>query len=270
MRHEAYKNGKRLPLQYAKPFGELQLMPDRLEQPLHWRKPARIFVNSVSDLFHEDVPDGFIDKVFAVMAIAKWHTFQVLTKRADRMKSYCSKDYLHQRIHEAIKGMMGYSNPKRPAFNSFDWPIKNCWLGVSCENQKAADERIPLLLQTPAAVRFLSCEPLLGPIEFSDVSKRPDAIKQLGKKALDGIHWVIVGGESGSGARPFDLAWPRSILKQCRAAGVAYFFKQAGSNAEYDPLNQGGCARCQLHLRDKKGGDLLEIPEDLRVREFPK
>ena len=166
------------------------------------------------------------------------------------------------------------------------WP-SNVWLGVSVEDQQRADERIPLLLQTPAAVRFLSCEPLLGPIEFSNMTKRSDAVQQLGKKALAGIDWVIVGGESGSGARPCNIAWIRSLVQQCQAAGVPAFVKQLGRHvvcanddvAEWfddrgylqmgpTDRHQGATGRV-FGFNDTKGGDPSEWPAGLRVREWP-
>ena len=203
-------------------FTDVQCHPDRLDEPLRWRKPRRVFVNSMSDLFHDDVPDEFIGQVFAVMGRAPQHTFQVLTKRPERMRRFC-----------AWTARTG--NP----------PLTNVWLGVSVEDQRASDERIPLLLQTPAAVRVLSCEPLLGPLEFSDVTRRSDAVHQLGKPALDGIGWVIVGGESGPAARPCDVAWVRSIVEQCRAAG--------------------GPAFVQDVERGRRAGTLDELIEYLRV-----
>lgn len=186
---------------------------DRLAKPLSWRKPRRVFVNSVSDLFHEQVPEGFIRRIFAVMQATPQNTYQILTKRAARMREMLSRWY-------DFRDGWGVE------------PLANVWLGVSVEDQERADERIPELLRTPAAVRFLSCEPLLGPVEFSDVTGRSDAVKQLGKPALSGIDWVIAGGESGSHMshhpeRWMDHAWARAIRDQCVAVGVAYFFKQS-------------------------------------------
>lgn len=164
-----------------------------------------------------------------------------------------------------------------------DWhggkPPSNVWFGTSVENQKAAEERIPCLLKIPAKVRFLSVEPMLGPIEFSDVTKRSDAVAQLGKRALSGIHWVIFGGESGPGARPCNIEWIRDGVKQCRAAGVKVFVKQlgslpvqtlvqfgySGSGIPFDPSGHPIAGK----ITDKKGGDMAEWPVDLRVREFP-
>jgi len=162
---------------------------------------------------------------------------------------------------------------------------RNLWLGTSVENQAAADERIPYLLKVPAVVRFLSVEPLLGPIEFSNVTRRADCVQQLGKKALEGIHWIICGGESGPSARPCEVEWIRSVVRQCKAAEVPVFVKQLGSrvsetNFDTEDWNEetGGPGVCLIDgtdgylrpvLRDKKGGDVSEFPEDLRIREFP-
>jgi protein gp37 len=207
---------------------------DRLEVPLKWRKPQRVFVDSMSDLFHPAVPVEFVDKVFAVMALARQHTFMVLTKRPERMSAYLSQEdtkgrilliagllLMNEKIHAAYCGKL--------AGKLGVWPLPNVWLGTSVENQEAADKRIPHLLETPAAVRFLSCEPLLGPVEFSDVTKRSDAVSRLGRNALSGIHWVIAGGESGHGARPMHPNWARSLRDQCSSAGVPFFFKQWGA-----------------------------------------
>lgn len=283
MRHEAYQAGKKLPLQYAKPFKEIQLMPDRLTDPLRWKKPRRVFVNSVSDLFHEDIPDDFIDKVFAVMTLAKQHTFQVLTKRAERMKRYFNElpkrarewwggdgrveqEFLITKLHDEssdpIRQSQQWLDCVPPyTVRSLDWPLPNVWLGVSCENQQHGVPRIDILRQTPAAVRFLSVEPLL---------------EDVGELNLTGIHWVIVGGESGPGARPCDVGWIRSIVKQCQAAGVPVFVKQLGSNAvsdnDADAIHADSGTKYALGtllLKDRKGGDVAEFPLDLRIREFP-
>lgn len=224
-RHKAFQNGAKLPKQYAKPFNEIQLFPDRLHEPLQWKKPQRIFVNSMSDLFHDDVPDWFLDEVFTTMAKAKQHTFMVLTKRPERMKRYMDSC---QRGADEIGG-------------KFPWD--NVWLGVSVENQKAADERIPLLLQTPAAIRFLSCEPLLGPVDLklsdSALYHMSNYWPPLSEYTRVGelINWVIVGGESGPNARPIHPDWVRSLRDQCVNAGVSFFFKQWGEWAEATPNN---------------------------------
>lgn len=260
---------------YVRPrrFTDVRTHAERLDAPLRWRKPRRVFVNSMSDLFHKDVPDEFIDRVFAVMALASRHTFQVLTKRPERMCEYC--DHLNiDRLARAAPTMEFFGTSGEGFLDMTveehlgDYLkgspiIPNVWLGTSVEDQKTADQRIPILLETPAALRFLSCEPLLGPIEFSDVIRRSDCVAQLGKKALDGISWVIVGGESGPRARPCDVAWIRSIVRQCREAGVPAFVKQIGAR----PVGWGDYL--PVILRDRKGGTPAEWPEDLRVREFP-
>ena len=220
-------------------FTDVWLHPDRLEQPLHWKKPRMIFVNSMSDLFHEDIEFSFIDHVFQVMFLAGQHTFQILTKRPARMLEYCNR----------------YGGTKKL------WPLPNVWLGISCENQETADERIPILLQVPAAVRFLSCEPLLDEIDFQypktiwpDGPQMCCSGQECGCMGMpvdppimysmkDKIHWIICGGESGPGYRPMNLEWARSIRDQCKATGVPFFFKQTAGKKE--------------------------IPEDLEVREFP-
>jgi protein gp37 len=200
------------------------LHPERLEQPLHWRKPRRVFVNSMSDLFHEDVPEWFIAKVFATMAQTPWHTFQVLTKRPERMKKMLGTSvvFMYHLDHGVKAGQR----------ISFRWPLPNVWLGVSVENQFWADRRIPLLLQTPAAVHFLSCEPLLGPVDLIiDTEVGPLSYLQsynlMDDKWTPKLDWIICGGESGPKARAMHLDWARSIRDQCQASGVPFFYKQA-------------------------------------------
>lgn len=221
---------------------DLRLVPEKLEEPLRWQKPARVFVNSMSDLFQEGVPWYFIDDVFEVMAEAPRHTFQILTKRAERMQKYCAE--------------RGHS-------------LKNVWLGVSVENQEQADARIPLLLQTPAAVRWISAEPLLGPLDLRSCGLWSDMNGRIAPTPpfKCGLDWIVVGGESGYGARPFHLDWARDIVAQCRVAhdGVPVFVKQLGSYPVYD-----GAHAARFHLDNKKGGDMNEWPIDLRVREFPR
>ncbi|MBB4042055.1 protein gp37 [Microvirga flocculans] len=253
--------------------GKLALAPDDiLLQPLKWKRPRMIFVNSMSDLFHESVPDEWIDEVFAVMALAPQHTFQVLTKRADRMQSY------FQGMRES--GFGAKRDPRPEILNEMDklwpgswknfdlgaFPLDNVWLGVSVEDQARANERIPALLDTPAAIRFVSVEPLLGPIDFRSIDADGESVMDvlyprtweeewedwrdtepteeqaresffdwfsLGTMPTGRMHhrldWVIVGGESGPGARPMHPDWARSIRDQCTAAGVPFFFKQWGA-----------------------------------------
>ena len=255
--------------------GHAMEIDSMLTEPLSWRTPCRVFVNSMSDLFHPSVTDAFIDRVFGMMACAPQHTFQILTKRADRMLSW-ARSRNHQHIHEAAKHVLGFDHPKRRGLNSGDWPLPNVWLGVSVENQKFADERIPLLLQTPAAVRFISAEPLLGPVDlvrggwtFLEALRPPPGNSGGHERGLD---WVIVGGESGPKARQCERGWVRSIVHQCKAAGVAVFVKQLGSTP-YEgekPYMEMTIGARRIVLRDRKGGDPSEWPEDIRVREFPR
>lgn len=190
---------------------KVTLHPERLEIPLHWRQPRRIFVNSMSDLFHEDVPISFIDDILSVIAACPQHTFQVLTKRPENMMEKLYKNTLETPFRELGGG---------------DY-LPNVWIGVSVEDQKTADERIPWLLKTPAAVRFVSYEPALGLVDF--IGPWPKTIHDrdwlLGDPGLD---WIIAGGESGPGARPAHPDWFRSVRDQCQEAGVPFFFKQWG------------------------------------------
>jgi protein gp37 len=221
--------------------GKLAMAGDNiLLQPLKRKKPTTYFVNSMGDLFHEDCPDEWIDKVFAVMAMSPQHTFQVLTKRAKRMREYCSNARVRapgfvehacgiaQKIPGLDTNSMRYLNIVSGV--GAVYPLPNVWLGVSTERQQEADERIPELLHTPAAVRFISAEPLLGPIDLASLSVGHDlkwnSLGGRGRK--NGLDWVIVGGESGSDARPMHPEWARSLRVQCEAAGVPFFFKQWG------------------------------------------
>ena len=340
--------------------GEVRIVESVLTQPIRWQKPRMIFVNSMSDLFHKDVPDEWIDRIFAVMALCPQHTFQVLTKRPERMREYLGP-YAPDRIYLSMKKFMrdfpdqtcDWMGSSQGAMRQFDeilltprdqplkvistreiigWPLSNVWLGTSVEDQARADERIPHLLATPAAVRFLSVEPLLGPVDFTcrplpdaaiedeiDRTHRWNALSgvcRLYTERIEGrltpseqevpltgrLDWVIVGGESGPGARPMDLDWMRSIRDQCEGAGVPCFIKQLGARP-YETKPADGRPRGVSHalanlgsehpqrkwfsdwtlvhsgddsawyryyeFRDKKGGDPAEWPEDLRVREYP-
>lgn len=218
--------------------GRIKIVNHLLDWPLRKRKPMRIFVNSMSDLFHESVPDWVIDRIFAVMAIAERHTFQVLTKRPKRMRDYLSQDRRTQWADSAVR-LWGGTDPDAlyDAIDHGDNVLPNVWLGASVEDQATADVRIPLLLQTPAAVRWISAEPLLGPIDIDQAMWGTDPDKRgpmscfgftdgFGYEAL--LHWVVVGGESGRNARPMHPKWARSLRDQCEAAGVAFLFKQWG------------------------------------------
>lgn len=213
-----------------------------LDIPLKTKKPTTWFLNSMSDLFVEGVETSFLDRVFAVMAITPQHTYQILTKRPDRMR-----DYMHRLMVEpchvgSIVDDMGGD------WSQVSTPLPNVWLGTSVERQQEADQRIPRLLQTPAAVRFLSCEPLLGPVDLTRIPWRFNAFSGETVKTVNaltgnitvndpvfgggggivGIDWVICGGESGPSARPMHPDWARSLRDQCQAAGVPFFFKQWG------------------------------------------
>lgn len=329
--------------------GKVRLVPELLDQPLRRKTPRLIFVNSMSDLFHEDVPDEFIDQIFAVMGSCPWHTFQILTKRPDRMREWFNEKWqippewsqrqLHQELQAraralGITKMLPEFTPQTKGEDRFDqvyaaydwmsltskafngdrfwttegrshllanpWPLQNVWLGVSVEDQAAADERIPLLLQTPAAVRWISAEPLLGPIDMRDAQNDIGEPRFSYLTKIDGtgpqIDWVVVGGESGPGARGCRVADVRSIVRQCRIAGVPVFVKQLGAYVvdrndagfdgcepdswpNMDPMDieynihgfkeeyQGADVR--VRLGNRKGGAMCEWPEDLRVREYP-
>lgn len=261
----------------ARNFTDVQCHVDRLEQPLHWKKPRRIFVNSMSDLFHEDVPDEFIHQVFAVMALCSQHTFQILTKRPERMQALmCDEQdkFFWALVEGNAQRMYSQLNPTvdHDAISmglAVHSPLPNVWLGVSVDDQKTADERIPILLQTPAAVQWVSVEPLLGPVDLSLYLSYIGQVLSYG-----GLDWVVVGGESGLGARPCDVAWIRSIVGQCSAAGVPCFVKQLGSRPIYrgrPPFNGANVLHSNGEkLKDKKGGDMAEFPSDLRVREWPR
>ncbi len=214
-----------LPRFAGRAFTDVACHPERIDQPLRWTKPRRIFVNSMSDLFHEDVPDEFIDQVFAAMASAKQHKFQVLTKRPQRMLDYCKTiGRHHENDRVSIADNWRMCNEGRC--------LPNVWLGVSVEDQVTAGQRIPLLLKTPAAVRWISVEPLLGPVNIqSAINLMPWKIGG----GDSGLHWVVVGGESGPKARPMHPDWVRSLRDQCAAAWVPFMFKQWGEfSYEYD------------------------------------
>ena len=191
---------------------KVTLRPERITQPLRWKKPRRVFVNSMSDMFHADIPDEYIARVWAVMALAHHHTFQVLTKRPGRMRSLLTSSAFRATVRQSAVGMTpGWT----PACSY--WPLPNVWLGVSAGDQRWADVRIPVLLDTPAVVRFVSAEPILGPIKFDFIH-------------WGTLDWVIVGGESGAGARPMRPGWARDIRDRCRDAEVPFHFKQWGAH----------------------------------------
>jgi protein gp37 len=225
---------------------------------------SRIFVNSMSDLFHPEVTDAFLDRVFAVMALASQHVFQVLTKRPERMREYMADvAYRTEQVGvdaEYRSGLARYDDDGTP---TWPFPLANVWLGTSVENARWRT-RIDELRQTPAAVRFLSCEPLLGPLHtaIGTVEDRRGTSGRngagVGQLNLTGIDWVIVGGESGPGARELHEEWVRDIVDACRGQGSAPFVKQMGEVWSREHLGHGGHA-----------GDIERFPADLRVREWP-
>jgi protein gp37 len=241
---------------------EIFLDEETLTQPLRWKRPRMVFVCSMSDLFADFVSNEWLARIFNVMADTPQHTFQVLTKRAKRM-------------HDVMNGPKHHHLWSPKLWHRSVLP--NVWLGVSAEDQERFNERWPILRSTPAAIRFLSIEPQLG---------RVDMCKELGiwlrqinyQSDLPSLRWesvepkpvrpdwVIVGGESGPHARPFQIEWALSLVSQCRAAGVSCFIKQLGAN----PVERGMMYNEEpIELRDKKGGDMAEWPSDLRVREMP-
>jgi len=215
LRHHPTRAGLTVPTKAGPVWtGEVRFNEGALRQPMQWKKPRRIFVCAHGDLFHEAVPDDWIDQVFAHMASAERHTFLVLTKRPERMRMFCGG---------------------RPA-------LPNVWLGVSVEDQRTADARIPVLLATPAARRWISAEPLLERLTYIP--------------GLPGmLNWVVVGGESGPRARGCDVQWIRDIVRTCAATDTPCFVKQLGSNSDYRAT--------------KKGADPAQWPADLRVRQWP-
>ncbi len=197
--------------------------PDALTQPLRWSRSRKVFVNSMSDLFHSDITIEFLADVFAVMVRAHWHTFQVLTKRPGRMRSILSSPIWS----EALVNSAHWDTDLDP-----ETPAPNVWLGTSVEDQKRAEQRVPVLRDTPAAVRFLSMEPLLGPVTFRWAKWHP-MVNSNHLDGLRGLDWVIVGGESGRGARPMHADWARTLRDECVEAGAAFHFKQWGSHDEH-------------------------------------
>ncbi len=241
--------------------GNIKLIHSILDKPVRWRKPRKIFVNSMSDLFHENLSDGDIDKVFSIMLACELfdrkHTFQVLTKRAERMHKYFTQrspeelvmawadaglrlvvidagnttfaEYVaNQTCHDWNEYGPKYGSEYKPFGHLKNvFPLPNVWLGVSVEDQKTAYERIPFLLETPAATRWISAEPLIGPIDFSGMWADPVVHINM----LEKLDWVVVGGESGKNARPIQPTWVRTIRDQCLAVEVPFFFKQWGEFA---------------------------------------
>ncbi|MFF9118358.1 DUF5131 family protein [Streptomyces massasporeus] len=272
---------------------DVTLRPERLTIPLRWRKARKVFVNSMSDLFHKDIPDEYIARVWAVMALTPQHTYQILTKRHGRMRSLIGSSHFRLLCEKEQAALVAddatplarYEREQKTSqwWSDFADPLRNVWLGVSVEDQKRADLRIPALVDTPAAVRFLSCEPLLGPVDLTawmpagHASWRcqgpdcrrfyagplqqhcPDCGREghwsgshtgNGRPNGQPIGWVIVGGESGRGARPMAPQWATALRDQCTAADVPFFFKQWGEYAPTGYLVIGGASRGVLLTGD--------------------
>lgn len=217
--------------------GKVNLLPERIDAALRWRKRRRIFVNSMGDTFNDAIPDELIARLFVVAAVRPEHTFILLTKNHARMRALLSSDEFRQlvkTVHSEMQlaGIVTY----RPLVINV-WPLPNVWVGVSVENQRWADIRIPALLATPAAVRWISAEPLLGPLDLSVIRVRngtlpvaplaPHVDQDTGA-IVRGIHWIVAGGESGPTARPMHPGWVRSLRDQCEEAGIAFHLKQRG------------------------------------------
>lgn len=293
-----FSPGRRL----AQWTGVVRLVAEHLGDPLRWRDPQVVFVNSMSDLFHEDLPFPVIAAVFGVMGAAERHSFQVLTKRPEvaarffawleeqrRSKSGAVLPHGLYLAWAARKALEDASEERLASMveeeHAVHWPLRNVGLGVSAGYQEAALERVPHLFDLPAAWRFVSYEPAIGEITWSPA--------WLGGKR--GLDWVIVGGESGEGARPFDVRWARSTIAACRERGVRVFVKQMGSRSHDGDRRSivdargvaapsltpesartlapsyagGGVDRAWLRLRHPKGGRMSEWPEDVQVREYP-
>jgi protein gp37 len=236
--------------------GEVRLSESQLLAPLRWKAPRRIFWNAHGDLFHENVPDEWIDRVFAVASLTPQHTHMILTKRSARMREYFSThissasgdgSFNRRWMVTAAARSIGATLRQCRDVKLSEWPLPNVWLGVSVEDQTRADERIPDLLATPAAVRFISAEPLLGPVDLTylDYDSGTTIIDALAGRhgvmvPLGGenakLDWVICGGESGKHARPMHPDWARSLRDQCAAAGVAFHFKQWGEWGPIGPI----------------------------------
>lgn len=259
----AYEGTARMTPDGPRWTGAVRFNAERLDLPLRWRRPRLVFVNSQSDLFHEGLADHLISVVFGIMALAPQHTFQILTKRPERARQWFQRvqapdqfgtsDPLSRIVSAAV--IAGGVKPEATVGARLRWPLPNVWLGVSVEDQATADQRIPLLLECPAAVRWISAEPLLGPIDLTNITEVRSGVTvmfstvpqvrvgdsmQVRTKvdALAGyndngqhtrLDWVVVGGESGPGARPMHPCWARQLRDQCVAAGVPFFFKQHGA-----------------------------------------
>lgn len=248
--------------------GKVELIESKLTEPLHWKKPRRVFVNSMSDLFHEALPTRAIVRCFAVMNLTPWITYQILTKRASRMPLLIDEQ-MGLAARDCASVMIGRVGRRGKNIVTDTWPLPNVWLGVSVEDQPTADARISELLRTPAALRFVSYEPALAEVDFTRWLPSPcygPNVRTNDRGSSRVLDWIIVGGESGPGARPFDIEWARETIRRCKAAGVPVFVKQLGTRPGYQ--RKDGWR--DIDLKDSKGGNWDEWEPDLRVREFPR
>lgn len=276
-----------VPSYAGRSFEDVVCHPDRLEQPLRWKRPRKIFVNSMSDLFHPDVPEEFLRSVFTTMALSSHHSFCILTKRPERMREVLS----------------GWNEDGLVLKSGYGICLPNVWLGVSVEDQKSAEERIPILLETPAFFRWVSVEPMIGPVNLSDLSTDleipeeyrtdTDDSPSIALDALSGerwerfghwsdrgnsLDWIVVGGESGPDSRPMEAEWLRGIIRECRKATVPLFVKQLGATFS-DPKNgiagaslkvsEAGIGLLGRRLKNRSGADTSEWADDLKIRECP-
>jgi protein gp37 len=256
--------------------GRVNLFPERMEEALKWKRPRRIFVGSMTDLFHKSVPFDFLDSIFAVMALAWDHTFMLLTKRPERMLEYFNScpttwsNHLANRIY-SITGSIKKDNQVQASIegrlnHSVGWPMRHVHLGVTVCNQAEADAKIPILLATPAAKRFVSVEPMLGSVNVSDHLEvwpgcgggEPREDCEFCSGNLRILDWVICGGESGPGARPMHPDWARSLRDQCQAAGTPFFFKQWGEWAPGE-RSQDVVADILLDSRGEAAGHIRSV-----------
>ncbi len=270
-----------------RPKIELFFEEKAIQEVLRRRKPTKYFWCDMTDMFWEEYPDEWIERCFAAMALTPWHTHLVLTKRGARLMKWSNRQFLAGDVQVKANdlrdrykipwpavlkreclGEEGHMRDPAELMEVIDcepWPLPNVWIGVSVEDQAMADERTQYLRSVPAAVRFISQEPQLGNIEWTG-------------DMLNGISWIIIGGESGPNARPFDIDWPRKTITQCQPHGVAVFVKQLGADPREGNSNGNcrnldctppDCGFVRLRLKDKKGGSMEEWPEDLRIRQFP-
>lgn len=240
--------------------GKIQITPHRLFEPLKWVKPRKIFVNSLSDVWHKDVPFQYVSAMFGVMAATPEHTFQVLTKRHAEMLAWYEQTGGAEECAEAaaswLEHLLAGDQITTGIYNRYlarlargadrAWPLDNVWLGVSAENQEMYEARVPYLTQCPATVHWVSAEPLLGPLQVLSVSQTSE------------VDWIVVGGESGPRARGMELSWAKRILDDCDAVGIAVSMKQLGTVLAKNYPRSG-----------KKGGNWDGWPKHLRIRQFP-